>query len=123
MRKWFDRARALENDPRVLQASNYPVQPWLDVAEGGWSTVVVTDDDRDLAEKLADELADPAWSLRHDFQVKEAVPVDEAVRMADAAEKGIVVLSDTGDTVFGGAAGDSNLLLEAILRLGIKGPC
>ena len=32
----------------------------------------------------------------------------------------MIVLSDTGDTVFGGAAGDSNLLLEAMLRLGIQ---
>ena len=31
-----------------------------------------------------------------------------------------MVLSDTGDTVFGGSAGDSNLILESILRLGIK---
>lgn len=121
MKLWFDRARALEADSRVLQASNYPMQPWLDVAEGGWSTIVVTDNDPHLAEKLADELADLAWSLRDDFQRREAVSVDDAVRKADAAERGMVVLSDTGDTVFGGAAGDSNLLLEAILRLGIKG--
>ena len=33
MKVWFDRARAMEADPRVLQASNYPMQPWLDVAE------------------------------------------------------------------------------------------
>ena len=45
---WFDRARSMEKDPRVLQASNYPMQPWLDVAEGGWSTIVVTDNDRPL---------------------------------------------------------------------------
>ncbi|MGV3650549.1 MAG: MlrC C-terminal domain-containing protein, partial [Devosia sp.] len=51
-----------------------------------------------------------------------AISVDEAVLKADAAEKGVVVLSDTGDTVFGGAAGDSNLILEAMLRLKIKGP-
>ena len=31
-------ARAGEADPRVLQVSNYPMQPWLDVAEGGWAT-------------------------------------------------------------------------------------
>lgn len=121
MKQWFDRARAMEADPRVLQASNYPMQPWLDVAEGGWSTVVVTDDDQALAERLADELADLAWSLRAEFQKKEAVSIDDAVRMADRAEKGVVVLSDTGDTVFGGSAGDSNLILEAILRLGIQG--
>jgi len=120
MKTWFDRARAMEADPKVLQASNYPMQPWLDVAEGGWSTIVVTDNDPALAERLADELADLAWSLRADFQRKEAVAIDDAVRMADAADKGLVVLSDTGDTVFGGAAGDSNLILEAMLRLDIR---
>jgi microcystin degradation protein MlrC len=120
MKVWFDRARALEANPRVLQVSNYPMQPWLDVAEGGWATIVVTNNDRALAERLADEMADLVWSMRDDFQVKEAVPVDEAVRMANAADRGVVVLSDTGDTVFGGAAGDSNLILEAMLRLGIK---
>jgi microcystin degradation protein MlrC len=120
MKVWFDRARAMEADVRVLQASNYPMQPWLDVAEGGWATVVVTDDDRELAEELAEELADLAWSMRAEFQKKDAVAIDDAVRMADEATKGVVVLSDTGDTVFGGSAGDSNLILESILRLGIK---
>lgn len=122
MKVWFDRARAMEADPCVLQASNYPMQPWLDVAEGGWSTIVVTDNDPALAETLADELADLCWSLRDEFQVREAIGVDEAVLMADAEPEGVVVLSDTGDTVFGGAAGDSNVVLEAMLRLGIKGP-
>jgi microcystin degradation protein MlrC len=122
MKTWFDRAREAEADPRVLQASNYPMQPWLDVAEGGWATIVVTDGDRALAERLADELAALAWSLRDAFQVREAVPVDEAVRMAEETDKGVVVLSDTGDTVFGGAAGDSNLILDAMLQLGIKSP-
>ena len=121
MKTWFDRARAMEADPRVVQASNYPMQPWLDVAEGGWSTIVVTDNDPALAERLADELADLAWSLRAEFQKKDAVAIDDAVRMADAADKGLVVLSDTGATVFGGAAGDSNLILESMLRLGIRG--
>lgn len=121
MKIWFDRARAIEADPRVLQASTYPMQPWLDVDEGGWATIVVTDNDPALANQLADELADLAWSLRDDFQVREAVSIDDAVRMADAAPAGIVVLSDTGDTVFGGSAGDSNLILEAMLRLGITG--
>jgi microcystin degradation protein MlrC len=120
MKTWFDRARAMEADPRVLQASNYPMQPWLDVAEGGWSTIVVTDNNQALAERLADELADLCWALRDDFQRREAVSIDEAVRLADMEPEGIVVISDTGDTVFGGAAGDSNLILEAMIRLQIK---
>ncbi len=111
MKIWFDRARQMEkDDPRVARIANWPMQPWLDVDEGGWAATVVTNNDMALADKLADELADLAWSMRDDFQVKDALPVDEAVRKADKAAKGIVVLSDTGDTVFGGAAGDSNLI-------------
>jgi len=122
MKTWFDRAREMERDPRVLQAAPFPMQPWLDVEEGGWTAVVVTDDDPALAERLADDLADLAWSLRDAFLEREAIGVDEAVRRADAEPKGVVVLSDTGDTVFGGSAGDSNLLLESMLRQKIRGP-
>lgn len=122
MKAWFDRARAMEKDPRVLQAAPFPMQPWLDVDEGGWTAVVVTNGDRALAEKLADELADHAWQLRDAFIEREAMGIDEAVEAADAEPRGVIIISDTGDTVFGGSAGDSNLLLEAMLRLKIRGP-
>jgi microcystin degradation protein MlrC len=121
MKDWFDQARAMEADPRVLQVSPCPMQPWLDVAEGGWAVTVTTDNDRALAEKLAEDSADFAWARRHAFMEQTAVPIDEAVRLADAENRGVVVLSDTGDTVFGGTAGDSNLILESILRQGIAG--
>jgi len=121
MKIWFDRARELEHDPRVLSISNFPMQPWLDVEEGGWATVVITDGDQSLAERLADEMADLAWSMRADFQVKESLSPDDAVRAADAEATGVVVLSDTGDSVFGGAAGDSTVLIESMLRIGING--
>jgi len=39
----------------------------------------------------------------------------------DAEDRGVVVLSDTGDSVFGGGAGDSSVLLESMLRIGIAG--
>ncbi len=123
MKVWFDRARELERqEPGILQISNFPMQPWLDVDEGGWATVVVADGDSGLAERYADELAGLAWSMKEDFQVKDSVPVDQAVLQADAMD-GLVMLSDTGDSVFGGAGGDSNVILESILRLGAKRPC
>ncbi len=120
MKVWFDRARELERNPTVLTISNFPMQPWLDIEEGGWATVVVTDGDQALAERLADEMADLAWSMRADFQVTTSVLPDAAVRAADES-RGLVVLSDTGDSVFGGAAGDSTALIESMLRVGIKG--
>lgn len=120
MKVWFDRARAAEaKHAEVLAVSNFPMQPWLDVSEGGWATVVVTDGAAALGDELANELADLAWSMREEFQLKDSVGVDAAVTGAVATE-GMVLLSDTGDSVFGGSAGDSNVILEAALRLGIE---
>lgn len=117
MATWFDRARAMELRPGVLHASPFPVQPWLDVDELGWSALVVTDGDRALAERCADELADLAWSLRDTFQEMDSLlPVDA---LAVAAERpGLTVICDTGDSVRAGAAGDSPVLLAEVLRRG-----
>jgi len=121
MKTLFDRAREMERDARVLSVSPFPMQPWLDAAEGGWAMIVVTDNDADLAETLADELADLAWSMRDEFQRTESRPVDQAVIDADEIERGPVIVSDTGDSVLGGSGGDSTVLLAAILRIGIRG--
>jgi microcystin degradation protein MlrC len=117
MKTWFDRARGMETESGVLSVSNFPMQPWLDVEEAGWATVAVTEGDQDAAERLVDELGDLAWSMREEFQRRDSVPTDEAVARAISADEGIVIISDTGDSVFGGAAGDSTVLLEAVLRL------
>lgn len=106
MQQWFDRARELERHRGVLDVSPYPMQPWLDVAEGGWSVVVHTDDDSALADSLAAEMADLAWRLRDEFWASERVAPAEAVRRASAATEGLVILSDTGDSVYGGAPSD-----------------
>ncbi|NJC72920.1 M81 family metallopeptidase [Planosporangium thailandense] len=117
MKVWFDRARDLENNEGILSVSPFPMQPWLDVEQGGWSVVVVTDNDAALAEARAEEMAELAWSMREEFQVRTSVEPSEAVAKATAHD-GLVILSDTGDSVFGGAGGDSNVLLTEILRDG-----
>lgn len=116
MKRLFDRAREMEQLDGVIAVSPFPMQCWLDAEEAGWSVVVVTDHDHELAGTLADELADLAWSMRDDFQVTESVPVGEAVRAAAARSSGTVLLSDTGDSVLGGSGGDSTVILEALLR-------
>jgi microcystin degradation protein MlrC len=121
MKAWFDRAREFEQRPGVLDVSPYPMQPWLDVAEGGWSVVVHTNDDAELANSIAAEMASQAWSLREEFWRSERVPPAEAVRRAAEAAEGLIILSDTGDSVYGGAPGDNTCLLAAILAANI--PC
>ena len=115
MKEWFDLAREIETRPGVISASTFPVQPWLDVPECGWASVVMTDDDAPLAEALAAELAEAAWQRRDRFWELDSVPVADAVRRAIEADQGLVVLSDTGDSVFGGATGDSTHVLRELL--------
>ena len=115
MKDWFDLARQMEQRPGVLDVSPYPMQPWLDVAEGGWSVVAHTDNDAALADSVAAEIADKAWSLRDQFWRSERVAPAEAVRQADSADRGLIILSDTGDSVYGGAPGDSTCILKAML--------
>lgn len=122
MKTWFDQAREMERMAGVLSVSTFPMQPWLDVEEAGWSTVVVTDGDRSLAEALSAELATMVWEMRHAFMVLDSVPIEEAVRRAGAAERGMIVLCDTGDSVLGGSTGDSTVLLAELIKQGVNGP-
>ena len=121
MKAWFDLARDIETRPGVLSASTLPMQPWLDVPEGGWAAAVVTDGDRDLAESLVDELAQDAWRRRDDFCRLDSIPPADAVERANAGERGLFVLTDTGDNIWGGGAGDSTTLLAELLRQDLRG--
>lgn len=116
MKAWFDRAREMEQMDKVVSVSPVPMQPWLDIPEGGWYSIVVTDNDIELAKRLSAELAQMAWDMREQFWIYESIPVDEAVRRAVAADRGLVILSDTGDSVFGGATGDSTVVLHELVR-------
>lgn len=121
MKEWFDQAREMERRPGVIDVSPYPMQPWLDVAEGGWAVVVHTENNQELAESLAAESARKAWSLRDQFWVSGRVAPADAVRQAVAAESGLIILSDTGDSVYGGAPGDSTCILRELLKQEV--PC
>ncbi len=121
MQAWFERAREWERRPGVLDVSPYPMQPWLDVAEGGWAVVVHTNGDPKLARQVAADMATQAWQLRKQFWQSERVAPAEAVRQAVAAAEGLVILSDTGDSVYGGAPGDNTCLLRELLEQQV--PC
>lgn len=122
MKEWFDLARQLERRPGVLDVSPYPMQPWLDVAEGGWAVVVHTDNSPEMAQALAAEMADKAWGLRARFWDSARVAPMAAVRQAAEAERGLIILSDTGDSVYGGAPGDNTCILRALLDQRIACP-
>jgi microcystin degradation protein MlrC len=106
--------------PGILSASIAEGYPWSDVPEMGMSCLVVSDGDPALARSAAGSLAREMWSRRGDM-LTLAMPPDEALLAAAARAPGPSLVLDVGDNIGGGAPGDSTVLLEAAIRLGIQG--
>ena len=106
LRQVWEAARQMEASGRVLHASLFPVQPWMDVPDLGFGVVVVTDGDRAGAEAAAAQLADIAWSARSAFE-PDLTPLAEAIRVGLSAPTGLTVVGDTGDAPTGGSAADN----------------
>ncbi len=118
MRAIFSRMKAMERDPRVLSVSLFMCHPFNDSPDLGWSAHVTTDGDPALADRLADELADLAWSVR---DVKPppffspAEGIAEVRRSWLARKTGTVCVVDVSDIVGAGTPGENTNLLAALL--------
>ena len=121
MRSVFNAMDRMERRDRVLNVSNFMVHIWLDDPELGWTTIAITDGDRDLAGSVADELADLNWAARNIPQ-PPSVSAEEAViavrRAGLARAFGTVVLCDVADAVGAGAPGENAWILKAFLENG-----
>ncbi|MBV9860704.1 MAG: M81 family metallopeptidase [Alphaproteobacteria bacterium] len=107
----------------ALAASLFTGFPHADIANAGLSAVVVTDGDRELAERLRDELLDRAWGDREAF-VYRIEPLAQSIARAAAmppptAGEGPVVLLDHYDNCASGGTMDTTLVLGEILRSGL----
>lgn len=99
--------------PTVLTNSILLGFPYADVPEMGTSTLVVTDDDPELAHRLAEDLASKLWDDRESMR-GHLVSVEEAIRFAKERATERVCLLDMGDNVGGGSSGDGTVLLAAL---------
>lgn len=107
-----------ESAGRSRCSSLFPVQPWLDLPDLGWSVVVVGDDP--LAAQLeANRLSQLAWASRHAFE-PDLTPLEQAARMAlDAATPRPLVLSESADSPGAGASADGVVGLRGLLEAGV----
>jgi microcystin degradation protein MlrC len=119
MRRLLAMAEKMERDPAVVSVSVFAGFPLADIRDAGLSVYVVTDNDQALADRLADELADTAWTHRQEF-VHHALAVEDAVAAALVSDGRPVVLADMADNTGGGAAGDTTALLRELLRVGAR---
>lgn len=93
MKKVYDRCHEWENKG-VYCASVAPGFAYADVPDIGASVFVVTNNDRELAEKAAQDLHDLLWSLKEDLtrklpKAKEGVK--NVIKMVNAGTKPVVI--------------------------------
>ena len=106
--------RRQESDAKVISSSIFAVQPWMDVPEMGWCSVVVTNGDPQLADRMARELAAMAWEQRREY-IQPCPTYQEALDQAFATDSRPVVISDLADLMTGGGTGDSTWYLKELL--------
>jgi microcystin degradation protein MlrC len=106
--------------PGVLYVGVIEGYPYSDVTEMGMTFIAITNDNPNLAEAIAEDIAMRAWELREELQ-GGAVAIDDALKIAAEATSFPVVLFDVGDNIGAGTPGDSTFILHAARKLGITG--
>jgi microcystin degradation protein MlrC len=123
MRSFVDQLRDRECEPGILSVSLGHGFPYGDVGETGAKLWVVTDNDADLAQRTANDLALEFFALRDATRTDAATLNDALVTLcatasSDTGERTILV--DVADNAGGGAPGDSTFILRALLDQGFR---
>ena len=119
-KRMFHWVAALEKTEGIIGVSLFPVQPWLDVPELGWSVLVYTEKGREDPRPRAEKLAQSAWDIKDEFFLDELTP-QQAIDEARNLEKGLMVVSDS-DATTAGAPGDNTIMLEAVQKSSVDFP-
>ena len=113
--------KSLEQRDGVLSTSLFLIHPYMDCENMGSGGLVVTDNDPQLAEILATEIAQRYWERRCDLEPETLLPV-EAIAAGMQIDGGPVILVESADCCGGGAAGDSIATLSALVDSGVDAP-
>jgi microcystin degradation protein MlrC len=111
--------KAEEEKPGVLSLSLNHGFPFGDMAEMGTRMLAITDDDPDLADRLANDFGQKIWDLRENFRTN-FISVDEALDYARVTNKLPLVLADTADNAGGGSPADATFMLQGVLERGLS---
>jgi len=119
MKSLLDLAREAEAQPGILAATVFGGFPLADFHDAGASVCVVADGDMALAEAWRDRLVEQMWKNREEF-VYRGEPLEDAVTRAKALTDGPVLLLDHADNVGSGGTQDVMVVIEEVLRQGLK---
>lgn len=119
MRSFVDRIKRLEQEPGILSISVIHGFMAGDVPDLGTKVIVVTDNDPDRGNRLAEVLGEELFGFRGSTRPEFLSP-GQALDRAAAIAGGPVVIADVWDNPGGGVPGDSTVLLRAMLERGVK---
>jgi microcystin degradation protein MlrC len=116
LRGFVDSLSEIERRPGVLSVSFGHGFPFADLPHVGARMLVVTDNDRDLAERVARELGLRVHALRKQIGFDSiSLDMETAFARALASRERPVVLADQSDNVGAGAPGDATFALRWLL--------
>ena len=122
-RSLYSRLHDIESEKGILDASILIGCAWTDSPYTTVSVIVVADgyDQKEKALEQANSLARDIWMRRAEFGPDVEMPsVDDAVRKAIESKEHPFFISDSGDNVTAGGAGDIPIILEKLLSLNVK---
>lgn len=109
---------ALEAQPKVLSASINHGFAWSDKAALGTKALVVTDNDQDLADDLAQDLAAKIFDAREEIAIgRGTIEPRDAIEdaIANATSDHRYALCEGADALLCGGAGDATHLLQEMI--------
>ena len=117
--KIVQRSLVWEAREKDVYISHFFGFPWTDVPDVGATFEVMTNNDQELADRIADDMADYMWRLRYELFSTEILQPKEAVQRAIAATRANetpIVLADYSDR-----PGDATHILRQVVDLGLGG--
>jgi len=118
------KVREYEKLDGIMQVNYLNGHAWTDRSNTSAAVLVVpeTNEHRQLAQRVADELAEYAFSRRQDFVFHQlTLGPDEALDRALSEEGKPIFITDSGDNTTGGAPGINTLLLQKLVKKDLNG--
>ncbi|WP_010278196.1 M81 family metallopeptidase [Paenibacillus senegalensis] len=117
-----ERCAKWESERRMLDCVFFHGFPYTDTPDVGVSVLTVTDDDKDLAVRAAEDTARYIWHMREQFKQPLLTP-EEGIQEALAESNFPVIINETSDNPGGGTPGDATHLLQAMLDANLDKAC
>lgn len=120
-RSLYARLPTIAQQPGILDASLLVGCAWTDGPFTSASVLVIGAGDEAQAREQARQLAREVWEARRAFGFgHETASPAEAVARAIRAPEAPVFITDSGDNVTAGGAGDTTYLLQTLLAQGVR---